>query len=202
MPSTITAEKAALRTSVKEFYNTGIDRRKSDHLLLERFLSLPQVEAAPSLLLFYGTGTEPDTGALLEPLLALGKTVALPRCLPGRRMEARVYRGKEHLTPGPFGIPEPDMSCPILAREAAALILVPNLLCDRRGYRLGQGGGYYDRYLAGFQGFTVALCRDALLRDEIPTQPHDVPVQLVVTETRSLSPDRAERSGAFAPLPM
>ena len=69
-------------------------------------------------------------------------------------------------------------------------------------HRLGQGGGYYDRYLAGFQGFTVALCRDALLRDEIPTQPHDVPVQLVVTETRSLSPDRAERSGAFAPLPM
>lgn len=188
MPSTIAAEKAALRERVRDFYLSGFDRQASDLSLLERFLALPQVADARSLLLFYGVGTEPDTARLLEPLLELDKLAALPRCLPGRRMEARVYRGQAHLTPGPFGIPEPDGECPVLDRDSFPLILVPNLCCDRRGYRLGHGGGYYDRYLAGYGGLTVALCRDGLLFDAIPADERDIPVNMVLTEKCSRSP--------------
>lgn len=196
MPSTITIEKAALRQAVKECAITPAETAESDKCLLERFLALPQVKAASSLLLFYGVGPEPETARLLEPLISMGKTVALPRCLPHGRMEARRYLGPSHLSVGSFGIPEPDDICPILERDSFDVILVPNLCCDRACYRLGHGGGYYDRYLSGFSGVTVALCRDKLLQTALPHEPHDVPVGLVVTETGCLSAPPAGKSGA------
>lgn len=196
MPSTIIIEKAALRQSVKGFAITSEEKAESDKLLLERFLALPQVKAASSLLLFYGVGIEPDTARLLEPLCAMGKAVALPRCLPQGEMEARRYLGPSRLSTSSFGIPEPDDACPILERDSLDVILVPNLCCDKACYRLGHGGGYYDRYLSGFSGVTVALCRDKLLQPTLPHEPHDVPVDLIVTETGCLSAPRLGKSGA------
>lgn len=202
MPSTITAEKAALRKSVKEVSFTDEERSQSDRLLLERFLALPQVGASASLLLYYGVGSEPDTAQLLEPLLALGKEVFLPRCLSGGRLEARLYRGRDHLLSNRFGIPEPDEACPAVKLDSLSLVLVPGLCFDRRGYRLGHGGGYYDRLLAGQAPFTVALCRERLLLDALPTEPHDRPVDLVLTERECLSLRGAGKSGAVPRFPM
>lgn len=197
MPSTTAAEeKAALRKAVKGIRLSPAEKAESDRLLRERFLALPQVAHVSSLLLFYGVGAEPDTVPLLEALSDMGKLVALPRCLPGGRLEARRYLGSSHLVPGPFGIPEPDGDCPVLDRDSFDLILVPDLCCDRRGSRLGRGGGYYDRFLRGFSGLTAALCREKLLRDALPAEEHDVPVDLVLTERQSLSSFRGKKSGA------
>ena len=102
-------------------------------------------------------------------------------------MEARLYRGMSRLSPGAFGIPEPDPDCPVVKVEDLSMILVPGLCFDLRRFRLGHGGGYYDRYLAGFSGLTVALCRDRLLFPSLPTEPHDRAVDLLLTETRCLS---------------
>lgn len=196
MPSTITAEKAALRKSVKSIPLTDAEKRESNALLLRRFLALPQVRDGSSLLLYYGVGREPDTAPLLGTLLSQGKVLALPRCLPGGKMEARRYLGPGRLVPNSFGIPEPDESCPLVPREELSLILVPGLCFDERGFRLGHGGGYYDRYLASFHGFTVGLCRDKLLFPVLPTEEHDRPVELLLTESRSLSPSAERKSGA------
>lgn len=82
--------------------------------LLEQFLSLPQVEAAHTVMVFYGVGREPDTTALIDQLLAMGKRVALPVCLPQRKMEARIITSQDQLIPNHYGIPEPDGVCPIV----------------------------------------------------------------------------------------
>lgn len=187
MQSTITAEKSRLRKIVNDFSFTEEERESSDRLLFTRFLSLTQVASSANILLFYGVGAEPHTSQLLEPLLSMGKHLFLPHCLPGGRMEARAYRGVEHLVPGPFGIPEPDEGSGAVNQNSLSLILVPNLCCDRHNFRLGHGGGYYDRYLADFSGFTVALCRDKLLYPALPLEAHDQPVDLVLTETQCLS---------------
>lgn len=202
MPSTITAEKAALRIAVREFSLSAPDQAESDRLLFRRFLSLPQVAESASLLLYYGVGNEPDTVRLLEALTTRGKKLFLPRCLPGRQMEARLYWGPEHLSPGAYGIPEPDEDCPVVKRDSLSLILVPAMCCDVRGRRLGHGAGYYDRYLAGYSGLTVALCRDKLLFPVLPAESHDRPVDILLTETRSLSFHRETESGANAPPSM
>lgn len=187
MQSTITAEKVRFRKTVKEFHLTKEEKDSSDRLLFARFLSLPQVVSSTNILLFYGVGAEPDTAQTLKPLLSMGKRLFLPHCLPGGKLEARAYRGAAHLISGPFGIPEPDEGSATIGPNFLSLILVPNLCCDRRNFRLGHGGGYYDRYLAGYSGFAVALCRDKLLYPALPVEPHDRPVDLVLTETQCLS---------------
>ena len=73
------------------------------------------------------------------------------------------------------------MNCPVVPRDQLDLILVPNLCCDRSGYRLGHGGGYYDRYLAGYRGFTIALCPEEWLQDRIPRDRFGLPVQMVIS---------------------
>ena len=184
MMSTITAEKAALRRRVRA-YLEGLSprqRRESDDALFARFLSLPQVEAADTLLLYHGMGAEPDTARLFPALWARGKRLCLPRCLPGHGMEARLIRPDSALVPHRLGMLEPGEDCPPVDRADIGLVLVPGLAFDLSGGRLGQGGGFYDRWLAGFSGFTAALCRAPLLLERLPAEGHDLPVALVLTE--------------------
>ena len=178
-PATVTEEKAALRREIRSL------PRPDWAPLLKKFLELPALERAETVLAFYGVGREPDTAPLLEELLRRGKRVCLPRCLPGRRMEARQVPALDGLRRSAYDIPEPGDECPAVPKEELDLILVPNLCCDRAGYRLGQGGGYYDRYLSGCAAFTAALCPDSLLRERLPREPFDRPVDVVLTETQS-----------------
>lgn len=177
-------DKAALRAQIRAQMAalTPPRRAESDAALCARFLALPQVARAETLLLYYGVGAEIDTARLLSPLLAMGKTVALPKCLPGRRLVAKTVSNETVLLLHPFGVLEPGEDCPLLPKEDIDLILVPGLAFDKRGYRLGQGGGYYDRYLADYRGTTVSLCREEFLLPAVPTEPHDCPVELVLTE--------------------
>lgn len=194
----ITADKAALRRQVRA-YGRALSpeaRRASDDALLSRFLSLPQVAAADTLLLYHGMGAEPDTARLIPPLLELGKRLALPRCLPERRLEARLIRADTVLIPHAFGMLEPGEDCPAVDAGRITLALIPGLAFDRSGGRLGQGGGYYDRWLPGFGGIRVALCRGALLFDALPRQAHDALVHLVVTEDGLYGPSAPDAAKA------
>ena len=185
--TTIAEDKAALRRQVcltLECLSPEAVRR-GDDALFAAFSALPQVEAASTLFAFWGIpGREPDTGRLIRALTARGKRVGLPRMLPGRQMEVRLYEPDRPLVPASFGILEPLADAPLLARPDLDLALVPAVCYDRSGFRLGFGGGYYDRWLSGFSGFTVGLCRDCVLQDRVPTEDHDCRVDLLLTETR------------------
>lgn len=185
--TTIAEDKAALRRQVRLTLE-GLSPeavRRGDDALFAAFSALPQVEAASTLFAFWGIpGREPDTGRLIRALTAQGKRVGLPRMLPGRQMEVRLYEPDRPLVPASFGILEPLADAPLLARPDIDLALVPAVCYDRSGFRLGFGGGYYDRWLSGFSGFTVGLCRDCVLQDRVPTEDHDCRVDLLLTETR------------------
>ena len=200
MPSTITTEKAALRTQIRASLKALplSERQAGDALLFQRFLSLPQTAAASTLLLYHGMGTEPDTVRLLEPLWALGKRVCLPRCLPGKQMEARLVQRESILIPHRWGMLEPGTDCALVTPEEIDLVLVPVLAFDHSGGRLGQGAGFYDPGLAGFSGVTAGLCRDLVLLDRVPREAHDRSVDLVVTETGLYGPsqNKGGESGA------
>lgn len=190
MASTIDLEKKELRCRVREELSALSPEElvQSDSALFARFLALPQVEEAEAIFAFRGVpGKEPDTARLIGELVRRGKTVGLPRMLPGRRMEVRRFDPDRPLVTAAFGIAEPGEDCPLLERKAIDLALVPAMCYDRRGYRLGFGGGYYDRWLEGFSGFTVGLCREAVLRDRVPIEAHDARVDLLLTERESLS---------------
>ena len=190
MKSAIDVEKKELRGQVRRQLAalTPETQRISDDALFEKFLALPQVERAGTIFAFWGiAGKEPDTARLIGQLVARGKRIGLPRMLPEHRMEVRQYCPDRPMVQVGFGISEPGEDCPLIEKEDIDLILVPAVCYDRQGYRLGFGGGYYDRWLEHFGGFRVGLCRGVVLQDKVPTEPHDSRVDLLLTEEESLS---------------
>ena len=189
MPFTMTEEKKQLRQQVrKELAALAPEElRASDDALFARFLALPQVREAKTIFAFWGIpGKEPETARLIQTLVAQGKRIGLPRMLPEHQMEVRQYDPAIPMKSVAFGIQEPSTDCPLIAKEDIDLILVPAVCYDRQGYRLGFGGGYYGRWPEHFNGFRVGMCRNAVLQDKVPTEPHDSRVDLLLTETESI----------------
>ena len=190
MASTIDLEKKQLRKQVRGQL-AAMDPQelvRGDEALFEQFLALPQVKEARTIFAFWGiAGKEPDTKRLIARLVEQGKVIGLPRMLPEHQMEVRRYDPEKPLIEVGFGISEPGEDCPLLKKEDIDLILVPAVCYDRLGYRLGFGGGYYDRWLERFSGFRVGLCRKAVLQERVPTEAHDSRVDVLLTENEVFS---------------
>ena len=188
MGTQVSEVKKILRQQMREAMAEMTEQEKawSDQELVSAFLAHPKLDEANTVMLYYGVGQEIATADLIQTLLDQGKTVCLPKCLPEHQMEARIIQGLDELEPDAYGIPAPKDACPVLEREKIDLILVPGLCFDSKGNRLGQGGGYYDRWLEHFNGFRVGMCRNAVLQDKVPTEPHDSRVDLLLTETERI----------------
>ncbi len=156
---------------------------KSNIGIYNNLTRLPELLAAETVFLYCSTGHEVDTRRLIAFLLERGQTVALPVSLPEGEMYFARYLPGELQEGRFFGILEPDEHAPRLEPEKGGLIIVPALAYDRGGYRMGQGGGYYDRYLSARDLFSVGIGRDCLLCDSVLREKHDTPVDCLVTET-------------------
>lgn len=154
-------------------------------LVADALLDTPEVRRAATVAAYVSVGREPGTGPLLDGLLVQGKRVLLPLLLPDNDLDWAVYEGPSSLVPAARGLLEP--ATPPLGVDAVATadaVVVPGLAVDRRGMRLGRGGGSYDRALARVPVGTftcVVLNADEVL-DEVPSDDHDRPVGAVVTE--------------------
>ena len=144
----------------------------------------PLYRDAGSVFLFISMWNEPDTKDILAAALNDGKRVYIPKCYRDHLMSAVRFTGSESFSPGVFGVPEPDDDSDTASADEVDLIIVPCVAASLDGSRLGHGAGYYDKYLTKIRQdcFTLAMCFDAVLSDEIPTEPHDRPVDAVVTE--------------------
>lgn len=148
----------------------------------DRLLPVPEVVAARTILLFYSFGTEVATRGMASRLHAEGKRLLLPY-LRGERMEAAEVLPGDPLLPSGYGPKEPPGRFPIDPEEVD-LVITPGLGFDRRGYRLGYGGGHYDRYLARLRPETIriGIGFSFQLIDLVPGEPMDQRVHLVVTD--------------------
>ena len=154
----------------------------SDEGLFRRVISLDEFVSARNIFIYHSVKREPATLSIALTALSTGKTVAFPLCYRGGIMQARVVSSIAELRPAVLGIPAPPEAAQILSPEELDLVIVPALAYDRRGYRLGYGGGYYDRYLSKTPAFTAGLGRQRLIRDRLPWEPHDIAVKCVITE--------------------
>ena len=180
----VPAAKAALRRQLAAARArlTGAERAAAGHAVREAVLALPETQMAGTAAAYYSVGTEPDTRGLVYALWKRGSYVLLPVLLPGGDLDWASYEGPDSLVPGRRGTLQPAEPPRGPAAVASAdLVIVPALAVDRRGIRLGRGGGSYDRALTRVGGPvpTIALLYDGELLDEVPSGPHDLPVRMI-----------------------
>ncbi|AHL72079.1 5-formyltetrahydrofolate cyclo-ligase [Bacillus sp. FSL R7-0166] len=153
-------------------------------LLHEHVLQLSEWKQAKTIALTMSRGKEIPTMPLIEKAWEEGKTVCIPTCFPKtKEMVFYEYTPETKMTSSYFGLLEPDpLESTVVHKEAIDLIIVPGVCFDQRGYRIGYGGGYYDRYLADYHGITLALSLSVQQVDHLPAEPHDIPVSIMVSE--------------------
>jgi 5-formyltetrahydrofolate cyclo-ligase len=144
-------------------------------------LSIDHIEQAGSVFVYVSSGSEVRTHELIAAMLEQGKTVAVPRVLPEPGvMQPVVIHALDDFAPGRFGIPEPTTHEPL--EETPDVTIVPGLAFTRTGTRLGQGGGYYDRYLQRHPAtYKIGLSFNEQLVDTLPVREHDIHMDEVVT---------------------
>lgn len=177
-------EKRALRQALRERLRELIEaeRNAADAAICRAVREFSAYRTARTVFCFVGTRKEIRTAPLIEAMLRDGKRVAVPRCGAPGQMDACEIRALSELKPGQYGILEPGENAEVLRPEEIELALLPCLAVRPDGLRLGQGGGYYDRFLAAFSGVSAVLCRSAFVREDIPAEPHDLRTDWIVSE--------------------
>lgn len=165
------------------------DRAARSARIAEACGGLPGFASTPVVCAYVNFREEVETVGLIDALLAAGRRVAVPVHLHGgpRPLNFAEIRSRAELVPNHFGIPQPpERAARFLPTEAIAFFLVPGLAFDARGGRLGYGLGFYDRAFAAAHpaALKVGLAFEAQILERVPTGPHDVPMDFVVTEDR------------------
>jgi 5-formyltetrahydrofolate cyclo-ligase len=159
--------------------------------ILERLTLLEPVRRALTLMVYLNFGSEVVTDDLVRWGLRNGKRIAVARCIPeSRGLAACQIGGLEEVAPGHYGIREPKApsSLPVPAGEIDAVI-VPAVAFDRRGYRIGYGGGYYDRFLPQApQAVRIGIAFACQVVDRLPVDVHDIPMDGIVTDAETIIP--------------
>ncbi|MBS4784487.1 MAG: 5-formyltetrahydrofolate cyclo-ligase [Clostridiales bacterium] len=192
----IRAYKNSLRDKAKAM-RRGMDpvkKAEMDRQITERICSLYQYREAETLLCYVSKPIEVDTIPLLRRALADGKRVACPRCVEGtKQMEFYLIRSLDDLEKRTFGVPEPRVpGCELLTDFSRSLCIVPALMYDLKGYRLGYGGGYYDRFLARYDGYKVGITYRRNILRFLHYGRFDIPVDMIVTESFFRLTDRSK----------
>ena len=155
-----------------------------DQALTERLLQHPFYQEAKVIATYLSFPHEFQTQELIEQALRDGKKVLIPKTYPKGRMDFVVY-DPQQLVKTSFGLLEPQGDLEVVDASQIDLIHVPGLAFTTEGYRIGYGGGYYDRYLKHFSGNTLSTVYPCQIRDFIP-EDHDIPVQEVLIDERNL----------------
>jgi 5-formyltetrahydrofolate cyclo-ligase len=163
--------------------------RSKSLLIQQSFINSAEFANAKVLALYAPIHNEVNTAEVFTAALASSKTVLYP-ALHDERLVFRRVITLEGLRKGAFGIPEPDSLCAAQDPREADIVILPGVAFDMKGRRIGYGKGYYDKTLHSLEGRgkLVGFCYDFQLVDIITDEPHDVKMDLLITEKRVICP--------------
>ena len=172
--------KAELRKKILQEMTALSQEQKQamDRALTERFLQHPFCQEAKVIATYLSFPHEFQTQELIERVLKDGKKVLIPKTYPKGRMEFVVY-DPQQLVKTSFGLLEPQGDLEVVEPSQIDLIHVPGLAFTTEDYRIGYGGGYYDRYLENFAGHTMSTIYPCQIQN-FNSEDHDIPVQEVL----------------------
>ena len=178
-------ERLAAREALSEQERSVLDDR-----ITQKLLATSEYAEATTVLTYVSVSSEVSTRMFIECALRDGKTVAVPRCLPGHCLEFVAIASLEQLVAAPFNLLEPAKELPAVTEDQKnnSICIVPALLVDTKGYRLGYGAGFYDRFLSTYPGKKICLAyQQNLSRTMLPHTAFDIAVDLVITESDVLT---------------
>ena len=192
--------RASVRARLETLHAKSLASSASARIA-DAVLRLPEVAGAGGVLVCLSFGPEIDTWQLTDRILGSGRRVFVPRADP-RDRQLHVHPYPCSLRTLSFGLSQPPRGTPELADpeidRSVDVALVLGLAFDRRGYRLGHGSGYFDRFLSRHRIFSIGLTPSELLFDALPVEPHDLPMSVLVTEREVV---RAGTGPFASPLP-
>ena len=178
-------KKALRKQTLQELKSLSAEEKEvMDAWLTEQLLLHPFYKEAKTIATYLSFPHEFQTARLIEQAQKDGKTLLIPKTYPHGKMDFVVYK-PEQLERNSFGLLEPQGEFTILEPSQIDLIHVPGLAFTTKGYRIGYGGGYYDRYLEHFSGHTLSTIYPCQIQDFIPEN-HDIPVQEVLIDEGNL----------------
>ncbi|MBQ3418373.1 MAG: 5-formyltetrahydrofolate cyclo-ligase [Ruminococcus sp.] len=157
-------------------------KRSLDLEIQSRLLMSEEYRSASLVLCYVSRDFEIDTLGVILAALSNGKRVAAPKCEDDGSMRFYPISSLSDLKTGSFGIKEPKEGIRPLEDLSGSICICPALCCDMRGYRVGFGKGYYDRFLKTYEGSTLSLCYSDALIPAINADAYDIPVHIVVTD--------------------
>lgn len=178
-------ERLAAREALSEQERSVLDNR-----ITQKLLATSEYAEATTVLTYVSVSSEVSTRMFIECALRDGKTVAVPRCLPGHCLEFVAIASLEQLVAAPFNLLEPAKELPAVTEDQKnnSICIVPALLVDTKGYRLGYGAGFYDRFLSTYPGKKICLAyQQNLSQTMLPHTASDVAVDVVITESEVLT---------------
>ena len=177
-------EKKALRAKYRAEREklTPEERAPMDARLCEVIAACASDRYAEVSLGYVPFGFEVNITPLLQRVLDDGKRLALPRTYGRGEMTFRFVSSLDALTPGTYGIPEPPEDCPAYQGSPATLCLVPGIVYDRNGRRIGYGGGYYDRFLRAYPVTALGVIYRQFVLPTLPLGRYDHAVSALATD--------------------
>ena len=178
-------ERLAAREALSEQERSMLDDR-----ITQKLLATSEYVEATTVLTYVSVSSEVSTRMFIECALRDEKTVAVPRCLPGHCLEFVAIVSLEQLVAAPFNLLEPAKELPAVTEDQKnnSICIVPALFVDTKGYRLGYGAGFYDRFLSTYPGKKICLAyQQNLSRTMLPHTTFDVAVDVVITESEVLT---------------
>ncbi|MDO4814322.1 MAG: 5-formyltetrahydrofolate cyclo-ligase [Gemella sp.] len=157
------------------------EREEISNTLCQKVIASLEFIQAKTIAITLAHKLEWDTSLIIEEVWKQGKQVCIPKTYPQGKMDFYIYDKETKLEKSAFGIDEPKDS-KLVTKEEIDLIIVPGVVFDKEGYRIGFGGGYYDRYLADYQGKTIALASKEQIVENVYREDHDVAVNRVIIE--------------------
>ncbi|MFP7253296.1 5-formyltetrahydrofolate cyclo-ligase [Terribacillus goriensis] len=159
------------------------DKLHVEHRLADLLFASSIWKDAKSIGLTMALPHEWDTTKLIQQAWLEKKRICVPLTIENRGMQFYHIESYNQLTDGAFGIKEPIAErCEPASKDELDLLIVPGLLFDTSGYRIGYGGGYYDRYLTDYQHKSLSLASSRQIKQSLPVGPLDLPVDHLLTD--------------------
>ncbi len=157
--------------------------REKSLRIYRQLIDMPAYQLARRIACYVSIKNEVDTRIVIQKAIGSGKQVGVPVTREDGDMDFQAILGLSELRPVHYGLREPvPDSQKVLLPHTIDVILIPGIAFDRFGHRIGSGGGYYDRFLARTEAVRIGLSYSFQIIDRVPAEPHDVKMDLIITE--------------------